>query len=252
MKKINVLPKIASITNGFVFDPSAQPYSKKSSRLLFRLGSVFLLAICMLLVVFLGLLGQPEVMQAAGPPIRYVAPAPAGSDTNNNCSISFSPCETIQRAINQATSGDEIRVATGDYSENITINKALTLKGGYTTTDWVAANPAVNVTTIDAQGVDRVIHVTTAVAVTISGFDITGGSRSDVAGGIYNERGTLTIENSDIFGNSATGTASGGAIVNGNPSSGSVAQLTIKNSRIYENSASGGAGGAIRYLPVQS
>ncbi|MCB9098783.1 MAG: right-handed parallel beta-helix repeat-containing protein [Anaerolineales bacterium] len=248
MKKINVLPKIASITNGFVFDPSAQPYSKKSSRLLFRLGSVFLLAICMLLVVFLGLLGQPEVMQAAGPPIRYVAPAPAGSDTNNNCSISFSPCETIQRAINQATSGDEIRVATGDYSENITINKALTLKGGYTTTDWVAANPAVNVTTIDAQGVDRVIHVTTAVAVTISGFDITGGSRSDVAGGIYNERGTLTIENSDIFGNSATGTASGGAIVNGNPSSGSVAQLTIKNSRIYENSASGGAGGAIRVL----
>lgn len=245
MKKFNALPKIASITNGIVSDQSIQPYSHKSSRLLFRLGSVILLAFCMLLVAFLWLLGLPEVMQAAGPPIRYVAST--GSDAND-CSNSFAPCATIQYAITQADSGDEIRVAGGTYPESLTINKILTLKGGYTTSDWVASNPDINVTTIDAGGADRVVHVTAAVEVTISGFDITGGSTTLVGGGIYNERGNLTIENSHIFGNSATGTASGGGVANGNPSLSTAAELTIKNSRIYSNSASGGFGGGIRVV----
>ncbi|MCB0163799.1 MAG: right-handed parallel beta-helix repeat-containing protein [Anaerolineae bacterium] len=246
MKKINALPKITPVANSVVSDLSIQPNSQKSSRLLFRLGSVFLLAFCMLLVAFLWLLGLPEVMQAAGPPIRYVAST--GSDAGNDCSNTFNPCETIQNAIDQADPGDEIRVATGVYTKSISIGQAITLRGGYTTADWVASNPDTNVTTIDAEGADRVVHVAAAVEVTISGFDITGGSTTLVGGGVYNERGILTIENSNIFGNSVTGGASGGGVVNGNPSLGFVAHLTIRNSRIYANTAAGGLGGGIQVL----
>ena len=63
---------------------------------------------------------------------RYVATT--GNDTANNCSNSLFPCQTIQKAINEASPSDTIHVAAGIYPEPpagspLTVNKTLTLLG---------------------------------------------------------------------------------------------------------------------------
>lgn len=52
---------------------------------------------------------------------------PLGSDQNNTC-IS-TPCRTIGRAIEVAVPGDIIDIAAGEYTEVLTIDKSLTLRG---------------------------------------------------------------------------------------------------------------------------
>lgn len=91
-----------------------------------------------------------------------------GSDGSNNCLSSASPCQTLQQAVNQAQSGDVLLVAAGTYSYRGTdnpcdrylsrtravvciINKHLTLRGGYASGNWSAANPADNPTVIDGE-----------------------------------------------------------------------------------------------------
>ncbi|KXK39543.1 MAG: HYR domain-containing protein [Saprospiraceae bacterium] len=58
---------------------------------------------------------------------RYVSTT--GDDTANDCSNLGSPCATIQHAVNQAVSGDNINVAPGTYNENVNINKSVQLLG---------------------------------------------------------------------------------------------------------------------------
>ena len=60
---------------------------------------------------------------------RYVATT--GSDVSNNCSISGSPCLTIQHAIGQSVAGDTINVAPGTYTEvgQIVISQNLAIVG---------------------------------------------------------------------------------------------------------------------------
>lgn len=86
-----------------------------------------------------------------------------GSDTTGNGSTG-NPWESIQYAINQAADGDTIYVGAGDYTENITVSKSLTVESleGRDTTIVTAADPGENVITVTADGV------------TISGFTVTG------------------------------------------------------------------------------
>src|SRR5215510_14258827 len=72
---------------------------------LWRLIPVFLIGSCAFLAALLGLLGLPQPIWAAG--YHYVAPT--GVDSSS-CSI-ITPCRTIQQAVDNAATGDEIRVA---------------------------------------------------------------------------------------------------------------------------------------------
>ena len=83
--------------------------------------------------------------------------------------------DTIQEAIDAAEEGGEIWVAKGDYDENLSITKGLTLLGGWGA-GFTKREPGDS--TIDGGGAGRVISVSTTIdgaAVTIDGFTIQDG-----------------------------------------------------------------------------
>ena len=97
------------------------------------------------------------------------------------------------------------------------------------------------VLTFDAQGASRLFLIEPGVHAALSGMTITGGSADD-GGGIYNNHGTLTITNSTLSANSATGyRGSGGGIYSDR------GELAVTNSTLLGNSATGyyGSGGGI-------
>ena len=88
--------------------------------------------------------------------------------------------------------------------------------------------------TLDANGASRVLSVQSGAVATIRNFTITGGHADD-GGGILNG-GQLTVVNTTVAGNTATGTYAGGICsLNG--------AVTIENSTIANNTSESHAGG---------
>ena len=208
-----------------------------------------------LALLALGLwLGQAALVQAQ-PGVLYVAPGGSCSGTPN-CFAN------VQAAVDDAASGDEIRVAAGMYTDisarsrnDITttgvvtqvvyISKTVTIRGGYNTS-FSIWNPAVYVTTLHAQNHGRVIYITGNISPTIEGLSITGGDATgltgyayfgtyDVGGGVYVTTATATLNHNQIFSNTAP--YGGGGVYLGN-STGQLASNTISNNNVN----SGGAG----------
>ena len=142
------------------------------------------------------------------------------------------PCHTsIQAAVDAASPGDVILVATGVYTDVhgrpappgypnsptsgiitqvVYISKAVTVRGGYTTTNWTTPYPITQPTTLDAQGQGRVILITGYISPTIEGLHITGGDADglggglwgqDDGGGVYVISATATISSNWVFSN---------------------------------------------------
>ena len=176
--------------------------------------------------LFYTFLGVSSVQ--ADPVIRYVAPG-------GNCGEA-SPCySTIQAAVNAAASYDEVRVATGTYSQVSAgngytavvriINKKITLTGGYTAANWNISNPAANPTVIDPNdnGVGIYINYqldTSYGNVVIDGFSITDGSATDAGAGTDSGGGIFVRSTTHI-------------------------KVIIQNCKIYENFAEDGSGAGI-------
>jgi pectin methylesterase-like acyl-CoA thioesterase len=71
--------------------------------------------------------------------------APAGSDASD-CLTVATACQTIDAAILKASVGDTISIAAGNYRENLSINKDLSLIGAGAaqptcTCTWIAGTP---------------------------------------------------------------------------------------------------------------
>jgi len=147
--------------------------------------------------------------------------AAGGSDVAG-CGSETTPCASIQKAVNDSSSGDEILVAAGTYTYDATLaasgcpsddlqavvcvrNKVLTIEGGYTAGDWQSADPQSNVTTIDGENTNRgvlVVNVTTPSALILEGVTVTRGhggwTNNDInawGGGIYAKVADLTVKN---------------------------------------------------------
>jgi parallel beta-helix repeat protein/predicted outer membrane repeat protein len=136
---------------------------------------------------------------------------------------------TIQLALNVSTSGDEVLVAPGTYTENLVLGApqsgvALVSSGG------------ADVTVIDGGHLASVITCNNVGPLTrIEGFTITNGSAA-TGGGIWLTSSDPTIRGNVIRGNSAV--AAGGIYSN-------FSSPHIVDNVLTENQAPGGSGGAI-------
>ncbi|RLC60754.1 MAG: hypothetical protein DRI48_11560, partial [Chloroflexi bacterium] len=85
---------------------------------------------------------------------------PDGSDSNTGRTTD-SPFATVQHAINVADDGDTIIVAAGTYTENLSVHRRLTLRGGYTISSTVTGTvwlpPATGTSIVDGSGNPTVI-----------------------------------------------------------------------------------------------
>ncbi len=106
-----------------------------------------------------------------------------------NYYFGYNAFATIQAGVTAVASGGTVNVAAGTYSENVNVNKSLTLQGTGNPT-VTAADPAVSVFNV------------TASSVNISGFTITGANVSTTAG-IYlgNDVALCNISNNILTGN---------------------------------------------------
>lgn len=145
--------------------------------------------------------------------------SPDGSD-NNDCISAATACKKITAALGKASSGGTVIVASGVYTENVTIAKNVTLQG---------AGPN---SIINGNAVGSVFTINAGLTVTITDVTITNGY-ANTGGGILN-RGFLTLNNSIINNNNVVN--HGGGIYN-------VGGLVIvNNSTISNNSALNGGG----------
>ena len=192
----------------------------KSTRLLLACASG--LALALALLVALTPAHSEKAFAAPAAATRYVLDY-GGVDTGN-CTDQNNPCRTVQYALGQASSGDTIRVANrfspAVYVGTLTIDKSVTLEGGWNATShpggfiWFRPSPCEAFrTTLDAQGAGRVISITGNITPTIDCFTITGGDATglggdpgttvdnDAGGGICSRDAAPIIINNVITGN---------------------------------------------------
>lgn len=141
---------------------------------------------------------------------RSVSPPPTGSDSGN---CSGTPCATIGYAISQSSNGDRINVASGWYTEHITMADGVSIHGqGWGTGGGtvITGNFSANIPTVYIPSVGP--------STVLSGVQVSGGGTGDPdtspnGSGIRILSGSPTIINTWANGNTAQ--SGGGVYVSG-------------------------------------
>ena len=151
---------------------------------------------------------------------------------------------TIQAAVDAASDGDTIKVAQGVYtsssSQVMHVNKAITLTGGYATSDWTISYPVTQSTVIDAEGVAgrRGVYIdgTGVTTITLAGLSIKrGNAHDDDGGGVYVLTGTVVLRANCVLDNSG-GRGGGVYVLSGT--------VRMSHNCFWGNSAESSGGGA--------
>ena len=197
------------------------------------------LALLFLAPLLWGLQGVPSAR--ADPGTLYVDGA-SGQDIPT-CGTTIAPCQTISYTLNsRASDGDTIFIATGTYTENLTITGiTVSLRGGYNIsgTLWLTSTGE---TVIDGGHADRVflIHDSNSV---LENLTLTGGQAPSAqcwGGGVWVTNGDVTIRSSTITGNAGD---CGGAGIEVNHDWGP-SHLTLESSTVSYNT--GGERGGLQ------
>jgi len=172
---------------------------------------------------------------------RYVAPD--GDDGGPNiCTEPSDPCATVQHAVDFANDGESVLVAGGTYTENLIIDRPISVTGGFEPISWtrsltlyeslIDGSATAETVVVFQGGVDGAI---------LDGFTLSGGDVNQAGGGVTVIEGSSpALRNLTITGNHADGTDEWGA---GGLLIGDGSQASIENSIIMSNTADGGAGG---------
>lgn len=138
----------------------------------------------------------------------------------------FTACQavftSVQDAVDAAVSGQQIRIATGVYTDIhsrnfvtqvVYLDKSVTLQGGYEAPFNSPPDPQTNPTTLDAEGNGRVIYIAEGQNATLIGLNLVNGNATDLGGkanapngwggGVFAISATLTISQSTIANNAA-------------------------------------------------
>ncbi len=203
-------------------------------------------------MLFVGLLvSVPQANAQAGTGVIRVDPGDPDSADTSDCGSESKPCQTIQQAVDIATSGDAIRLAGGTYTGtgaevvNIGIGKNVTIVGGYSSSNWNTSDPVSNQTIIDGQNTRRGFRLLgSAVAgiqgVTIQNGYITGGGNTVVGGGLYCVSGpTITLTDVIIKNNVVQGSPGNMNTVTGGGAAFYRCTLNMTNVTFDNNQATG-------------
>jgi uncharacterized repeat protein (TIGR01451 family) len=105
--------------------------------------------------------------------------ATSGNDNENECLDFAYPCSTVGWAYDQAGNGDVIKLAGGVYTNPdkgaegrfLTIDKEISLLGGYSILDWENPDPIVNPTIFDGEYSVPILYADTpGITVTLRGI----------------------------------------------------------------------------------
>jgi uncharacterized repeat protein (TIGR01451 family) len=180
----------------------------------------------------------------------------------------------VQPAVDAAKSGDLIKISGtcvgvskhGSLYQQVYLDKGLTIRGGYSTTDWSFSDPVANPTVLDALGWGRVFYITGGISPTIEGLHIVGGSATGFTfntgsgvyiansapllsgnvimsntaiygGGLYLSESNAVLKGNTILHNTATSTGGGVSISGGAP--------TLDGNTISYNASRTDAGGGL-------
>ena len=174
---------------------------------------------------------------------RYVASS--GTDSGV-CTNSSTPCRTVQYAVDAASGGDTIKVATGIYTgvhehagvtQIVYLDKTITIRGGYTTSNWTTPDPEAHPTTLDGEGDGRVIYVTGDISPTLEGLRITGGYTAESGGGIFAYGAKLTVSHTLVASNTAEDKGGGIGI--------QATEASVTDCRIHSNVTAQQEGGGV-------
>lgn len=161
---------------------------------------------------------------------------------------SSSDGSAVQTAVNAANPGDTLKLAgscvgitpTAGISQTAYIAKNLTLRGGYTTTNWIVSDPTANPTTLSANNLGRVIVITGTASAEIDSLIVRDGT-ADAGAGLYVDPAAgLTLRNSQVLSNTSTGLNDG----DGGGGLGNLGTTAISDTIFRHNQAE--QGGAIR------
>jgi predicted outer membrane repeat protein len=167
---------------------------------------------------------------------RFVAPN--GSNTGN-CTVNA--CATISYALSVASNGDILHLATGEYTESLTIEKSVELRGAGQGSTFIQSHALPEVAN------QRVITVPGQIASTtelsISNLTIRHGSAfgpNNQGGGIYNDGNRLILQNVSINSNQAQ---FGGGIYSANNHDSSLTAVTFFDNHAFGGTTGGNGGG---------
>ncbi len=155
------------------------------------------------------------------------------------------PCGTcytyIQDAVSNASSGDEILVATGIYTSSggqvLFVGETVTIRGGYTTTNWNAPYPITQPTTLDGEGQRQVVLISGDYTPTLEGLRMTNGVATLNGGGIYAIDASPVISGCQIYSNTADDAMGGGGVFLDNCDN-----ARLISNAIFSNTAKNGGG----------
>ena len=169
---------------------------------------------------------------------RYVSTQ--GNDTDNNCRVATNPCRTVARGVSQASTGDEVHIAVGNYQETVemAINTTLSVRGGWDNlfTEQSEELDEQNGTVISAAGQDRLFNVSGgATNLTMEFVTLRDGNRTS-GGAIFLRNGAqATLSSIAFLDNQAT---RGGAVY---MEAGTTATITGSRFRRNQSVTDGGA-----------